>query len=186
MVRDTDTVRLGVSLLVSALLAGVMLLVGAAPALACSCSGAPLADYADEVTLAFSGTQVDRDVEDQVRENGAVLTFEVDQVFRGDVGSRIEVRTNAQGSACGLDLAGAGTTGLVTFDSDEFAEVHLCGSSVAIADLEAVFGPGAAADDLGGVESEDEMSIAVMAVAIIAAMALVAGAVALVRRRRRF
>ncbi len=44
---------------------------------------------ADDVAFAFTGKQTSRVVVDEVQDNGAVLTFDVDLVFKGDIGETV-------------------------------------------------------------------------------------------------
>lgn len=126
------------SLMVSGLVVGS----GLRPAAACSCVDSTLAEYADDVTLAFTGEQTSRVVIDEAQDNGAVLTFDVDRVFRGDVGETISVRTHAQGSACGMDFSRAEGSGVAVFTWRGQLTVSLCGSAVSVEDLESAFGDG--------------------------------------------
>jgi hypothetical protein len=43
----------------------------------------------------------------------AAVTFDVEHVVKGAFGPKAIVRTNAQGSSCGLELLGAARTGLL-------------------------------------------------------------------------
>lgn len=110
---------------------------------ACGCDVPPLADYADDVVAAFVGVQTDRIVDDLIADDGATLTFDVEQVHAGDVTSPFTVRTPAQDSACGIDLAGRGMVAVVATDYRGEPIVGLCGSVVDVDELVAVFGPGA-------------------------------------------
>lgn len=134
-------------LAVGALLVAVVTLVGGPrPALACSCALVPLEEYADEVTVAFTGTQIDRTELGGRIDAGALLTFEVDRVYHGDVGPTVTARTAADSAACGVDYGGQGTVSLVAFGSADEPSVNLCGSSVTEDDLSLVFGEAAEPD----------------------------------------
>lgn len=134
---------LGLTALLVALLTATL---APRPAAACSCASAPLDDYADEVPVAFTGTQVDR-VELGGQIGGEVLlTFEVDQVYTGPVGSTLTARTAADSAACGVDFGGQGQVALAAFGSVDEPSLGLCGSLVSEGDLEAVFGVGADPD----------------------------------------
>ena len=74
-----------------------------------------------------------------VDDNGTALLFGVDRVYKGEAGPLIEVRTHAQGSACGIDLGGMGRGGGIvarTWRGD--LSVNLCGSMVTAAELQDV------------------------------------------------
>jgi hypothetical protein len=94
--------------LLLALVAGV--LVVGSPAHACSCAQMDLRTRLPEVDGAFVGRWVDRG---EVGNGFAAVTFEVEQVVKGSFGPKAIVRTNSQGSACGLELLGAARTGLL-------------------------------------------------------------------------
>ncbi len=130
------------SLLVALVLTGLIVVGLAPPASACSCSAAELTEYADDVAFAFVGQQTSREVVDEVLDNGAVLTFDVNLVFKGVVAETVTVRTNAQGSACGMDFSTLGATGVAVFMWRGQPSVSLCGSAVTADELKAVFGPG--------------------------------------------
>ena len=59
---------------------------------------------------AFVGRWVDRA---ETGDGFAAVTFEVERVVKGSFGPKAIVRTNAQASACGLELLGAARTGLL-------------------------------------------------------------------------
>jgi hypothetical protein len=44
----------------------------------------------------------------------AAVTFEVERIVKGSFGPKAIVTTNAQGSACGLELLGPARTGLLS------------------------------------------------------------------------
>ena len=96
--------------------------------------------------LAFAGRQLRRIVpasnEDAWKLGSATLVFQVDQVYKGRAGPQVELRTNQVSAACGLDLSGAGVTGVAAFRTKEGLGVGSCGSPVTIAELEEVFGEG--------------------------------------------
>ena len=116
-------------------------------ALACSCVSVELSDYADDISVAFAGHQLDRVVHDYVEDNGTALLFRVERVYKGEAGPLIEVRTHAQGPACGIDAGGEGTVGVVARHWRGDLSVNLCGSIVAIDELEEVFGGGYSPDE---------------------------------------
>ncbi len=114
---------------------------------ACSCILRELPEYADGVSVAFVGHQLERVVHDYVEHNGTALLFRVDRVHKGEVGPLIEVRTHAQGPACGIDVGGQGTVGVVARQWRGDLNVNLCGSIVTSGELEEVFGEGYPPDE---------------------------------------
>ena len=139
---------LGSLVIVLALLAGVFS--NPRPASACSCVHPfpPLAEYADEIAVAFVGRQIDRIPDPS---GGITLVFEVDRVYKGQAGPLIEVRTAYGGGDCGVDYGRAGTIGITAERRGDtgwwVAEVgdlmvHLCGSAAPEHELEEVFGAG--------------------------------------------
>ncbi len=161
----------------------------AGPAHACSCDDQPLAAYADEAIAAFVGRQTDRVVEDEFADNGAELTFAVDEVFLGDVPAEYRVRTAVDGDACGVDLAGEGSVGIVVFEFRGEPSVGACPATEPRAELVSVFGPGFAplepdaavvGDDLPS-ESNDAARATVIGLLLVV---LTSGAVLAKRRRQ--
>ena len=102
---------------------------------ACSCGDLELSAYADDITVAFVGRQLERVVHDQVDDNGTALLFRVDRVYKGEAGPLIEVRTHAQESACGIDLGGMGAVGVAARTWRGDLSVDLCNSMVTAAEL---------------------------------------------------
>jgi hypothetical protein len=95
-------------MLLAVLVAG--LLVPGAPAQACSCAPPDLASWLSEADGAFVGRWIDRA---EIGDGSAAVTFEVERVVKGAFGPKAIVRTNAQGSACGLERLGRSRTGLL-------------------------------------------------------------------------
>ena len=150
VVRRSNAMRkYGVLILVAAVFCAI-LAVTPRTAHACSCEFRPLSEYADDVELAFAGRQLRRIVpasnEEAWKPLSVTLVFQVDQVYKGRAGPQVEVRTNQGSAACGLDLSGAGVTGIAAFPTKEGLGVGSCGSPVTIAELEEVFGEGYPAD----------------------------------------
>lgn len=141
-------------LLVALVLTGLIVFGLAPPASACSCDNAELNEYAKDVAFAFVGQQTSREVVDEVLDNGAVLTFDVDLVFKGEVAETVSVRTHAQGSACGMDFSGLAETGVAVFMWRGQPSVNLCGSSVSAEELKAVFGPGVLPTDIASTSGD--------------------------------
>ena len=147
MVRRSNAMRkYGALILVAAVFCAI-LAVTPRTAHACSCEGLPLSEYADDMELAFAGHQLRRIVPASNGEAWSVtLVFQVDRVYKGQAGPQVEVRTNQDRAACGLDLSGAGITGVAAFPTREGLGVNRCASPVTIAELEEVFGEGYPAD----------------------------------------
>ena len=151
---------------------------------ACSCGDRELSEYADDITVAFVGRQLERVVLDEVDDNGTALLFGVDRVYKGEAGPLIEVRTHAQESACGVDLGGMGVVGIAARTWRGDLSVHLCGSMVTAAELQDVFGEGHPPDDsIRLPDSGDDQSPLAFLLIAGAAVVLAAGAVAWRRRR---
>ncbi|NNC81546.1 MAG: hypothetical protein HKN94_15490 [Acidimicrobiales bacterium] len=131
----------------------VFLLATPSPAYACSCAEFVLEDSVSEIGLAFVGTQVDYDVEDEFENDGAKITFEVERVYDGDASETTEVRTHAQSSACGVNFGDGNRVAVVGWG--EGRSVGLCTSSITEADLLRVYGDGYApsADPVSSLES---------------------------------
>ena len=132
--------------LVAVLTAGTMV-ANSGTAHACSCILRELSEYADDISAAFVGHQLERVVHDYVEDNGTALLFRVERVYKGEAGPLIEVRTHAQGPACGIDVGGQGTVGVVARQWRGDLSVNLCGSIVAIDELDEVFGVGYPPDE---------------------------------------
>lgn len=113
---------------------------------ACSCIGSPLSYYAHEITHAFVGTQVSRDTYDEVVSDfplrRAAMVLEVELVYKGEVGPRIEIHSNADGPACGIDFGYYPGAGVVAFERDGRLWAGACTNPVGIDELEEVFGAG--------------------------------------------
>ena len=196
-------------LVVAAMVTTVTLTIVAGTAHACSCIERGLSEYADDISVAFVGTQLDRAVHEYVDDNGAALLFSVDRVYAGEVGPLIEVRTHAQDSACGIDVGGWGPVGIAARHWRGALSVNLCGSIVTQAELESVFGAGRPPDESAHLPvspdtAEDSMNTGapqddngepatgstdgdqtLLAIVLVAGVAgAVAGAVIVWRRRR--
>lgn len=113
-----------------------------APAYACSCAEFILDDAAEEIGLAFVGTQTAYDVEDEFADDGASLTFDVERVYVGEAAKTTGVNTPAQSSACGVNFGNGNRVAVVSWG--DTGVVGLCTSSVAEADLQRVYGEGRA------------------------------------------
>ena len=132
------------------------------PAYGCSCDGVGLHDFADEVDLAFVGQQVSRVVHDEIADNGTVLMFEVETVYKGEVAAMVRLATNAQESACGMDYSGAGRVAIVASKWRGQPSVNLCRSFVTEAELQQEFGDGHVPEpELADVETTAEEADAI-------------------------
>ena len=155
------------------------------PAHACSCIHRELSEYADDISVAFVGRQLERVVHNQVGDNGAALLFLVDRVYKGEAGPLIEVRTHAQGPACGMDLGGMGAVGIAARTWRGDLSVSLCGSMVTAAELQDVLGEGHPPDvSIRLPDSDDDQGLLAFLLIAGAAAVLAAGAVAWHRRRQ--
>lgn len=157
--------------------------IGVGTAHACSCADVSLDDYADELVVAFVGTQVDRSVDDMSSEIGAALTFDVDRVFLGEATTPFTVRTAAQDSACGVDLAGAGPVAVTARRFDGELHVGLC-ERPTVDDLVAAFGPGVEPEPTPPADGSWGSDAAARAVLVVLlAAVIVAGGTVIARRR---
>ena len=105
-------------------------------------------EYAEEMTVAFIGQQIDRVVHDEVADDGATLTFHVDRVYKGEAGPLIAVRTHAQGeAACGLDFDGQGDVAVAVYDRQGYLSIDFCSSEIPVHELEDLFGEGYSPDE---------------------------------------
>ena len=167
------------SLALAAAAALALILIVPGPARGCKCAHNALSEYADEVAVAFSGRQIERidHLNDSGAHFGSTLVLKVHQVYRGQAGPLIEVRTGNGFGDCGTDFLrkgggiGAafgkdvddlsarladgsvradGVTGVAAFGYGEDTDqlsVGICGSHVSISELEEVFGPGRPPDE---------------------------------------
>lgn len=172
-------------LTIAALVVAVTVVATAGTAHACSCVERELAEYADDISVAFAGSQLERTVHSQVEDNGAALVFRVDRVYKGEAGPLIEVRTHAQGPACGIDMEGRGTVGVAAQEWRGDLNVHLCGSVVTASELQDVFGEGYPPDEsisLPPSPSDDPPNTSLVLLFAGAAVILLVGAAAWRRR----
>lgn len=149
--------RTGVLLLLSALL-GALVVVGAAPAQACSCAGGTTAEFAARADAVFTGRLVSRTEPDRpIRSSAdpALHVFAVDAVVKGAVSARQEVLSPVSGATCGLELTGEGPVAVfatrtpdpyISASDPDLADdqyyAYLCGGSAPLTpELEAELGP---------------------------------------------
>ena len=167
-------VRLAVLL---ALFAGVM--IRGSSAYACSCAEPDLATWLPEADGAFVGRWVDRA---EISGGMAAVTFEVERVVKGAFGPKAIVRTDAQGSACGMELLGRSRTGLLLQrGSDGVWESNVC-SMVAPAQLLAVGGDHPPDPAIAAVSAGWE-PVSILAIVVSAAAVAIVGLLWLRRRR---
>ena len=123
MMDGPGSLRRGVRLaIVLAMVSGLVAV--ASPARACSCAMDGVRAAIARSDGAFVGRWVDRA---EVGSGFAAVTFEVERVVKGSFGPKAIVRTNAQGSACGLELLGPARTGLLLLKAaDGVWESNLC------------------------------------------------------------
>jgi len=149
-----------------ALFAGVM--IRGSSAYACSCAEPDLATWLPEADGAFVGRWVDRA---EISGGMAAVTFEVERVVKGAFGPKAIVRTNAQGSACGMEQLGRSRTGLLLErGSDGVWESDLC-SMVSPAQLLAL-GGGHAPDPGVAAVSPGMSTLSIALIALSAALVL--------------
>lgn len=192
--------RRGEGILLALLLAvGLVVLLPASPAAACSCAApTPLTEGGlDEYDTVFTGEITRNEADgDMIRRE---LEITVDEVFQGDVSATAQVVTHAQTSACGIEARLATEALFLTNRAsdlsiaDGFAEpgelvVMACGGERDVAEA-AALGPGrppdqappgaqAPADDDGG-------AVPGWVLGGLVGVAVVAGAVIVGRRRAR-
>lgn len=117
--------------LVLVLLLTTLLLAAPAPAYACSCvEGMPPRQALDRAAAVFAGTVLDVDtfalplLDNSFRP--VRVTFEVNQVWKGEVAERAVIRTAQDSAACGYNFA-AGTAYLVyAYQSEDGLATGLC------------------------------------------------------------
>jgi hypothetical protein len=165
------TLRSLTTLLLAALVSGGGLVV-ASPAAACSCAEATLAQHFADADAVFTGSLVSRDVRrldpwTQSSGDPALLVFDVETVFKGDVHEHQGIVSAADSSACGLDVSG--DTAYVVFASrgegpaEGQYRAGLCNGTVPVGaavtgELEELAGPatptpGPPLDGAGGLEA---------------------------------
>jgi hypothetical protein len=111
-------------LLVGALTLAAVPLVGASPALACSCTEASDAAHFDRAEVVFKGTLPEHLNPGPYE---GVVTFAASRVYKGAVSAREQVETGISDASCGWQLHGPGP--YLVFGSTEGGEVleaNLC------------------------------------------------------------
>ncbi len=109
-------------ILSATLAVAVLAALASGSAQACSCAIVDPRAGLTEADGAFIGVLVKR--EEQV--SSALLTFRVEEVFKGEIGSTITVRTSLSGGSCGIELSSGGRTGLLVTRQDGGWSGHLC------------------------------------------------------------
>ncbi len=148
------------AVLTTTALAGLLQLVttlGATPALACSCAPMTDAEYAASADVVFAGTLLDREEPDSggIVSSGDLitLTFAVDEVYKGQVGTTAQVRTARSGASCGLELEGEGPFLVFTQFGKNGLTASLCGGTRELPEtVPAVLGEGRPPAGSGGTE----------------------------------
>jgi hypothetical protein len=117
-----------------------IVVVGAGPSFACSCVSGDAAEHAGRATVVVSGTVTDVDPPPKgammSSTDPATYTVDVDQVFKGEAGSTLEVLSPVSGASCGLEGVEPGRR-YVVFASHESMEgadadhlwANLCGGT---------------------------------------------------------
>jgi hypothetical protein len=181
VMEDPGSLLRAVRLAVLLALVSAVVIAGS-PAYACSCAEPDLATWLTEADGAFIGRWVDRA---EISGGMAAVTFEVEQVVKGAFGPKAIVRTNAQGSACGMEQLGASRTGLLLQrGSDGVWESNLC-SMVAPAQLLAVGGDLPPDPAIAPVSAGWE-PVSLLAIVVSAVVVAIVGLLWLRRRRASF
>lgn len=207
--HDPGMRRTGILVLLSALL-GALGVVGATPALACSCAEATTAQYVAGADAVFTGRLLSREVPEELTTSAdpALHVFAVDTVVRGEVTERQEILSPAYGASCGLEvLEGESVAVFATRAPDPYINdgavpaegqyfAYLCdGTAPLTPELEAelaALGPASAptpvpapTEPRAAATSADDDDGPLTAVLVAAAAALLgAGALLAFRRRR--
>jgi hypothetical protein len=117
-----------------------LVVVGAGPSFACSCVMADTAQHVAWADVVVTGTLAEREPPAQTRVmssmDPATYVVDVDQVYKGEAGSRIEILSPDSGASCGLELVAehkryvffAGHESMEGADQDHLW-ANLCGGS---------------------------------------------------------
>lgn len=150
---------LAVTLLTVPLAVAGLVLGTAGPAAACSCVTADTAEFVRMAEVVFRGTLTGRDGPDEVggwssSTDPVVYTFEVAEVFEGEVAATAEVSSAVLGASCGLEGMEDGREYLVFAGHDDLfgketdvLHANLCGGTggagdARVAEVEEITGPG--------------------------------------------
>lgn len=183
--------------------AGLAMAGGAQRARACSCIGWTDAEAFANVDVVFRGTLASndpRDADSPATEDVFELDFAVERVFKGEAAVRQTVFTPGESSSCafpgqvGLEylvFAARGETALIEVGGSDLTTNLCAGTRATSADAAtpASFGPGVAplarAERPTAPTDDDDGGLSAAWVAVLAALALVAGVGTLVTFRRR-
>jgi hypothetical protein len=180
-VTDPGSPLRAVRLATVAAIVAMMVVAAGSPARACSCAIDGVKAAISRSDSAFVGRWVDRS---EVGDGYAAVTFEVERVVKGSFGPKAIVRTNAQGSACGLEMLGPARTGLLLMKArDGVWESNLC-SMVKPSLLLAVGGDRPPDPAIAPVSAGWE-PVSILAIVVSAIVVVAAGLSLLGRRRRR-
>jgi hypothetical protein len=95
-------------LFAAAIAALSIVVVGAGPSFACSCVMADTATHVEWADVVLTGTLAERTPPEQTRVmssmDPATYVVDVDQVFKGEAGPRVEILSPNSGASCGLEL----------------------------------------------------------------------------------
>ena len=182
-------------ILVGLLVAPALVVVGATQALACSCIPAqPDKVAAKDAKAVFAGTMVEADVAEPGFSPG-VWTFDVNEVYKGEVERSQEVTSQTQSAACGLIFKEEKRYVVFAYENKGALETNSCMNTRPLEDgkepkLDAIStfasgdgtGPGAG---LGSTSDDPEGldPIAIGAIGLLAVSALVAVAFLVARKR---
>ncbi|WP_157361817.1 hypothetical protein [Haloechinothrix halophila] len=148
------------AVLTTTALAGLLQLattLGAAPALACSCTPMTDAEYVGNADVIFAGTLLDREEPPSGQivssRDLVTLTFAVSEVYKGQVGAMTQVRTASSGASCGLEIEGEGPFLVFTTFDENGLTASLCGGTRDLPEtVPAVLGEGRPPAGSGGTE----------------------------------
>jgi hypothetical protein len=93
---------------------------------ACSCAAADPRDRLDDAAGAFIGRLVSRDPAPQDA-HSTTYHFKVDEVFKGDIGSTVDVESSTNGASCGFEVAPGEQMGFLLERSGAQWHGGLCG-----------------------------------------------------------
>jgi membrane protein implicated in regulation of membrane protease activity len=142
----------------------------AGDALACTCAPVDLARDLPRADGAFVGTVLER----RETEASVLLSFRVEQVYRGDISNRVEVETQRDGATCGLEAPVGERLGLLLERDGSLWRTSLCSQVEPAAFLE-----------LTDVEDNALPSLN-WGGYVVGFLVLAVAALLLVRRRRRY
>lgn len=109
------------------------------PASACSCMVPDLASSVEEAAAVFIGTQVSQ----TSAGFDTILSLDVHTVFKGDLGSTVDLRTADNSAACGITFSTSTPSGVVAYaDGQGGLSVNLCSSGWSAGEVEAFFDDG--------------------------------------------